>query len=351
MEIQHRLNGTQVTKGSINKVLTLRPNYLMTPYDMLYKLVTNYLTNNNTYVVIKRDSLGNITELWPISYNMASIKEDKLGNLYLSFQFANGQIGFESLDNVICLKRHLNQSDIFGESNEAPMKPIVNFLYAIRQGIINALKTAGRIVGIIEAIGELNEKDRLAKKKQFEGDWLNAIDGGGVIVTDDTFKYQDIKQGTTTMIDAENVSLSIEKVCNYFGMSAKIYKGEYSEQEWNNFYEQVLEPMAIYFSQEFSYKVFSQRELDFGNAIEFIGDKLSYVSVQTKVDMFTALKELGVLSKGDIAKIFNLPTPPDSERYLESLNYMDSAKITEYQMLKAQSGTNTDDQGDNQDNA
>ena len=291
----------------------------MTPYDFLYKLVTNYLTNNNAYIVIKRDSLGNIIEVWPISYNMATIKEDKVGNLYLSFQFANGQIGFESLDNVICLKRHLNQSDMFGESNEAPMKPIVNFLYAIRQGIINALKTAGRIVGIIEAVGELGEKDRIAKKKQFEGDWLSATDGGGVIVTDDTFKYQDIKQGTTTMIDAENVSLSIEKVCNYFGMSAKIYKGEYSENEWNNFYESVLEPMSIYFShRSFHIKMFSQRELDFGNSIDFIGDRLSFLSIESKVRFFDSVKESGVIDLGTVANIFNLPQPPNPTLRLQS---------------------------------
>jgi hypothetical protein len=222
------------------------------------------------------------------------------------------------------------------------MQPIINLLYIIRQGIINAVKTSGRIVGILKNTGMLQEEDRKAKKKAFESDWMSATDGGGVIVTDDSFDYKDITQGNATIIDSDNVALSQDKICNYFGMSSKILKGEFSESEWQAFYEQVIEPLAVQFSEEFSYKLFSPTEISFGNTVEFIGDNLSYVSVDSKTKMFVALKELGVLRKGDICKIFNLPTPPDPDRVLESLNFMDSTKITDYQLLKAANGQSAD---------
>ena len=341
MDVQHRLKGTQV-KDNLNKILSFRPNPDMSAYDFYYKLVTLYLTQNNAYAYIQRDSLGNITALYPVAYNSAELKEDGAGNKYLSFQFANGQGVVTSIDNVIVLRRHFYKSDFFGESNQKPMQPIINLLYIIRQGIINAIKSSGRIVGILKNKGMLQEEDRKAKKKAFESDWISATDGGGVIVTDDSFEYQNITQGNATIIDSGNVSLSQDKVCNHFGMSSKILKGEFSESEWQAFYEQVIEPLACQFAEEFSYKLFSPREIDVGNTVEFIGDNLSYVSVDSKTKMFVALKELGVLRKGDICKIFNLPTPPDPDRILESLNYMDSTKITDYQLLKAANGQSTD---------
>jgi len=337
MDVQHRLKGIHI-RDSLDKLLSFRPNPDMSAYDFYYKICTLLLTQNNAYVYIQRDNLGNIAALYPIPYNQAELEEDGLGNKYLSFQFANGKNVVTSIDNVIVLRRHYYKNDFFGESNRKPLQPIINLLYIIRQGITNAIRCSGRIVGVLKSVGMLQGEDAKARKKQFEHDFLSASEGGGVIVVDNKFDYQNVTQGNTTIIDANNVALAQDKICNYFGMSAKILKGEFSETEWQAYYEQVLEPLSVQFSEEFTYKLFSQREVDFGNTIEFVGDKLSYVSIDSKTKMFTALKELGVISKGDIAEIFNLPVPPDEDRYLESLNYMDSSKITDYQMLKAADG-------------
>ena len=109
------------------------------------------------------------------------------------------------------------------------------------------------------------------------------------------------------------------------------------------FFESVLEPLSIQWSLEFTSKIFSQRELDFGNEIAFISDRLSYMSVNSKVRMFTALKELGIINKESTANIFNLPIPPDKDTYLQSLNYVDTKIVNEYQLGEQKAGGEEED--------
>lgn len=334
MAPQHRLKGKPVN-SQINRLLYNRPNPDMSTFDFLYKTITALYMQNNVYIYIKRDNLGNIIALYPVLYNQAELKQDKYNNLFLDFQFSNGQRAVESIDNLIILRRHFYKNDFFGESNKVALFPVINLLHIINQSIINAVKTSGIVRGILKATGMLQENDRKAKKEAFEKDYLSISEGSGVIVTDSSFDYTALNSTNTTVIDDKVTTLAKDKIYTYFGISEKIVNGEFSDDDYNAFYESVLEPLAIYFSQEITAKVFTQREMDFGNEIVFVADRLSYMSTKSKVDMFTAIKELGVISKGQIATIFNLPVPPDADRYLESLNYMDSSKITEYQLTKA----------------
>jgi len=134
------------------------------------------------------------------------------------------------------------------------------------------------------------------------------------------------------MINSANTSFANDKVYTYYGVSESIVKGKYTEDEWNAFYESTLEPLAISWSQEFSYKIFSQREIDFGNAVAFVADRLSYMSTSSKINMINAVKELGVLKKGQISEILNIESPPDADEYLQSLNYVNSKIASEYQL-------------------
>lgn len=338
MEPQHRLKGVQ-KKSQLNYLLPFRPNPYMSAYDFWYKVISALYMENNTYIYPQRDSLGNVVALYQIRYSVAELQEDAAGNMYLSFTFTGGQKTTVPLDNIVVLRRHYFDNDFFGSGNHRPLYPIINLLHIINQGVINSVKTIGRIVGILKVVGNLQPEDRLAKKQQFEHDFLSASEGGGVVVTDGSFDYININQAPAAVVDDKNVSLANAKIYNYFGIGINIVSGTFTEQEWNNFYEQTLEPLAVQISQELTYKLFSQREIEFGNSIEFVADRLSYMSTASKVSMYGALKEIGVISKGQLATIFNLPLPPDADKYLQSLNYVDTGIINDYQIAKAQAET------------
>jgi hypothetical protein len=120
-------------------------------------------------------------------------------------------------------------------------------------------------------------------------------------------------------------------VLEWFGVNKKVAACEYDEASFDAFYETVIEPIALQFSQEFTRVLFSQREISFGNKITFVANRLMFAPWETKLKYIAACTPLGILSKGKAAEILGLPPPPDADKYLQTLNVVDASKANEYQ--------------------
>jgi HK97 family phage portal protein len=351
MQPVHRLKGVTVN-DSLNALISLRPNVDMSTYTFLYKVATCYYMDNNVYLYISRDSLGNVISLWPFSYSQAELKENKYGDLYLEFTFSTGKKVVASTDDVIILRRNIYKNDFFSETNNKPLYPIVNLLYTISQGIINAVKSSAFIRGIYKVIGGLQPADIKEKRDNFKSQFFDTQNNGGIIVMDSKGEYTPI-DSKPVLVDDKNSKLVNEQVYTYFGINENIVKGTYTEDEFTAFYEGILEPLALQLSQEMNAKLFSQREIGFGNEVVFVGDKLSYMSMTSKVNMINAVKDLGVLTKGTIADILNIERPADADKILQSLNYIDTSIANQYQLQaqkdKLSGVTQTAEGGETQD--
>jgi hypothetical protein len=187
---------------------------------------------------------------------------------------------------------------------------------------------------IYKVIGSLQPEDVKKNRDNFTSQFFDTQNNGGIIVMDSKGDYTPI-DSKPVMIDDKNSKLANEQVYTYFGLNEDIIKGTYDENKFQAFYEGVLEPLSLQLSQELNAKLFSQRELSFGNEIVLVSDKLSYMSMTSKVNMINSVKDLGVLTKGMIADILNLESPPDADKILQSLNYVDSNIANQYQLSAA----------------
>ena len=351
MQPIHRLKGVTVN-DSLNNLLSLRPNPDMSTYTFLYKVCTCYYMDNNAYIYVERDDLGNAIALWPFSYSQAELKENKYGDLYLEFTFTNGKKVVASTDDVIILRRNIYKNDFFSETNNKPLYPVVNLLHTISQGISNVVKSSAIIRGIYKVIGSLQPEDVKEKRDNFKDQFFDAQNNGGIIVMDSKGDYTPI-DSKPVLVDDKNSKLVNEQVYTYFGVNENIVKGTYTEDEFTAFYEGILEPLALQLSQEFNFKLFSQREINFGNEVVFVADKLSYMSMTSKVNMINSVKDLGVLTKGTIADILNVERPADADKILQSLNYIDTSIANQYQLKTQQNklvGLTTTKEGEIQNN-
>lgn len=351
MQPVHRLKGVTVN-DSLNNLLSLRPNPDMSIYTFLYKVCTCYEMDCNAYIYVERDNLGNVTALWPFSYSQAELKENKYSDLYLEFTFSTGKKVIASVDDVIILRRNIYKNDFFSETNTTPLYPVVNLLHTISQGIINAVKSSAFIRGIYKVIGSLQPEDIKQKRDSFTDQFFDTQNNGGIILMDSKGDYTPI-DSKPVLVDDKNSKLVNEQVYTYFGINENIVKGTYTEDEFTAFYEGTLEPLSLQLSQEINAKLFSQREIEFGNEVVFIGDKLSYMSMTSKVNMINAVKDLGVLTKGTIADILNIERPADPDTILQSLNYIDTSIANQYQLQTQQDKlaglTQPTEGGDSQD--
>src|SRR5690606_1925229 len=85
----------------------------------------------------------------------------------------------------------------------------------------------------------------------------------------------------------------------------KIVQSKYNEDEWNAYYESVIEPVAMQLSGEFTRKLFSRTERGHGNKIVFESSSLQYASMQTKLGL-VSMVDRGALLPNEWRKIMNL---------------------------------------------
>ena len=107
------------------------------------------------------------------------------------------------------------------------------------------------------------------------------------------------------MVNAAQMKELRDAVFRYFGVSENIVRGDYTEDQWNAFYESTVEPLAVQMSLEFTSKLFTARELGHGNEIVFESNRLQYASMTTKLNL-REMVDRGALTPNEWREAMNL---------------------------------------------
>jgi HK97 family phage portal protein len=342
-----RLNGdVKHVNGQLERLLTVRPNEFMSAYDFIYKVVTQRELYNNAFIFIKWDtSTGLVSGLYPVNMSSVEVVESQ-DILFVKFQFPNGQKLTAPYSDFIHLRKFFNQNDMFGEANSKALLPTLDLIHTTDEGIINAVKSSAFLRGLIKFTNSMLKPEDIKKQRDdFVRDYMDVSNNGGIAALDAKAEYQELKNDPK-MVDDKQMTTIEEKVYKYFNVNKKIVMSNYNEDEWDAFYENVIEPIAIQLSLETTYKIFSDREQGHGNEIIFEANRLQYASTKTKVSLIKELMPLGMLSKNEGRDIFNLSPIEGGEQHIQTLNVVNAAKADEYQVGKSKGGE-TDDKEEN----
>jgi len=328
-----RKNGNVVkTDSPLDSLLSTRPNEFMSTYDFLYRMVTQLFSYNNAFAYIKTDPTGNVVGIYPLNYTDLELREHQ-GQMYCRFHFLQaGQITVPYTD-LIHLRRHYNRGDIFGESNERPLKSPLNILNTVKQALENAVKNCTKLRGYLKFNGVMRPEDQKAAVDDFTNKFVNTTNGKatGIAAIDSKGEYHELTSDIQTADDGQMMHCR-EDIYRYFGLSEEIIKASYTEEQWTAFFESVIEPLAIQLSQELTAKLFTEREKSYGNEVVLLTNRLEYASLKSKVAMAQVLQQTGVLTVNEIREIFGFAARPDGDKRLVSLNYVDSKKQNKYQV-------------------
>ena len=322
-------------KGDINFLLSNKPNPIDTTYDFIYRIVTLYLIYNNSYVYIDKDSQGMITGFYPINYTTAEWMKDKQNNLYLKFQLFNGKTHILPYADLIHLRRFYSKNELWGTDNKALKEP-VQIQHTAEEGIANAIKTSNALRGIITYTQNLKEKDIKASRDAFVKDFMQIESSSGIAAIDSKGEFKELNIEPITL-DKDQLEHVDQRVLNYFGLNKAILSSDFTPDQWNAFYEAVLEPIAIYLGQVFTNQIFSKRAIKEGHKIEFTVNRVQYSSMDTKIKLIKELRPLGILSTDDSLDILDMPTIGGEEgnRRVQSLNYVNIDLVDTYQLGKS----------------
>lgn len=322
----------ETTDGRLNRLLQTRPNRYMSSYDFLYKLTTRLFLYNNAFAYIDRDERGNVRALYPITATHVDILSDATGSLFCGFMLRDGREVTLPYDDIVHLRRFFNENEILGEDNTAIASGI-ELAQTQNDGITSAIRAGASIRGILSFTQIMSPTKLKEEKDAFVKDYLELGNEGGVIATDQKMSYTPIDH-KPVLLDADQAKEIKTKIYNYLGLTESIVNSSYTEDEYAAFYESTLEPIAIALSQEFTAKVFNDREQAFGNSIVFESGRLQFTSNKTKVSLIAQLAPYGLLTINQALEILNLPSVADGDKRLQALNMIDQSIATEYQLGK-----------------
>lgn len=293
------------TVKNIEYLLGLRPNKFMNGKDFLEKLRNILEVKNTAFAFIDRDDKGNVVAIYPVPYQTFEAVEYKT-RLFIQFQFAGTaaqQLVIPWEDLVVLRKDYLN-SDIAGENN-LPLIGTLDVIGTMDKGLQNAVKSTANLRGILKSTKAMLSPEALkAQKDAFVKDYMNVSNEGGIASLDGTQEFKEINLKPTTAT-AEEMSDFRDRVYRYFGVNEKIIKANYTESEYDAFYESRIEPFLVALSLELTYKIFTERERAFGNKIWYESNRLQFASAKTKISM-VQLVDRGLMTPNEYRELFNM---------------------------------------------
>lgn len=297
-------------KPALQTKLSHGPNQWQTWSQFLYRLSTILDVYNSAFICPVFDRYGEISGIFTPVPNKCEIVQYKDAP-YLRYEFERGKRAAVELDYCGIMTKFQFENDFLGETNHA-LLPTMDLIHIQRQGIQEGVKSSGAIRFIAQLSNFAKASDLANERKRFVEENLQK-DSGGLLLFPNT--YQNISQvkASQWVIDAEQMKVIRESVCEYFMVNEDILENKAYGDSWSAFYEGAVEPFAIQFSDVMTKMLFTFREQSNGNRVMATANRLQYMTNKDKLEVSAQLLDRGIMSINDVREIWNLPPVDDGD--------------------------------------
>lgn len=343
-----RYNGndpTPVKSSTVQDVLS-DPNPIMTTSEFLEKVVWLLLLNYNAFIIPTYytwidDKTGAerryYEALYPINPTQVDFIEDASGRLFVKFWFWNGYTTTIPYDDVIHIRYNFSINQYMGgnEMGQPDHQALLSTLELnanLLQGIAKAMNASYAINGIVKYNTLLDDGKTEAALKEFNNRLANSESG---------FVPIDLKsevipfERKLAVVDEDTLKFIDSKILRNWGVPLPILTGDYTKEQYEAFYQKVLEPLALAISQAFTKKLFTRREKAFGNRVELYPKDLIFMTVSQTLEMINILSPTGGMFENEKRVALGLRPLPELEgKRFMSLNWIDANQANKYQVGK-----------------
>lgn len=315
-------------KPALQRKLAKGPNQFQTWSQFMYRLSTILDIHNTAFIVPVYDDFGEVSGIFcPLPTNCEVVQ---YGNTpYLRYTFRDGNTAAIELEYCGVMTKFQYKDDIFGENNEA-LHPTLELINIENQGIQEATKSSAAY-RFWARVNNFTKSDDLAnERKRFtEKNFSKESKGGGMLLFPNT--YQDIHQieSKPWIWNSAQMKEVQSDIYNYFGVNEDIMQNKAYGDAWNAFYEGVVEPFAVQFSEVMTKMLFTFREQGTGNQVVATSNRLQYMSNADKLNVTRDLLDRGILTLNQAMEIWNLPPVEDGDvRIIRGEYYTTDQKLS-----------------------
>ena len=285
------------------RFLLEEPNEFMSMQKLLEKVSTQLCLNNNAFILVIRDENGYPLELYPIPTTAAETKYIN-GDMYLKFYFANGKTYTFLYSDIIHLRQDLYNNDVFGEDLASVLTPLMEVVTTTDQSIVTAIKNSSVIKWLLKFTSSLRPEDLQKQAADFATNFLEVEKGTGVAAIDSKVDAKQIDP-KDFVPNATQMEKTVQRIYSLFNTNINIVQSNYTEDQWNAYYESEIESVVIDLNSEFTRKLFTRKERGFGNKIIFSSINLATASMSTKLGL-VAMVDRGAMTPNEWRQVLGL---------------------------------------------
>ena len=295
-------------KPALQTKLRRGPNQIQTWSQFLYRLTTILYVHNTAFIVPVYDEFGEPSGVYAVLPDRCEVVQYGEAKVpYLRFQFSWGEWAAVELAYCGVMTRFQYRSDLLGETNRA-LLPTMDLISMQDQGIKEGVKSAATYRFMARLSNFAKPEDLAKERKRFTAEnFSRDAGGGGLLLFPNT--YSDIKQveAKPFVVDDKQMEIIRAGVFEYFGVNEKVLTSAAFGDEWSAFYENVVEPFAIQFSEVMTKMLFTFREQAQGSAVAATANRLQYMSNTDKLNVSAQMLDRGIMSMNEIREIWQLP--------------------------------------------
>lgn len=309
------------------RFLLEEPNAITSGQMLQERLAWHYMLDGDAFALVQRDGNGYAIGIFPIFQIGVDAFYSTDDRLFLRFHLKNSRTLDVPYSDVIHLRRDYMDSDIFGCHANKVLNRALDVIVTSDNSVIKAVENGGTLRYLLQYKIPINDEDIKKRVKDFVGSYLKSGDDGESLEVAGVSGQAEIKQlePHDYVPNAAVMDRTVKRVYDFFNTNENIVQSKYDENAWNAYYEAVIEPFAKQLSVEFTRKLFSRNERNFGNRIVFDGVSLQYASMSSKLAMFQMV-DRGAMTPNEWRKILNLPPVAGGDVPVRRL---DTAAVTE----------------------
>lgn len=319
-------------KPTLQTKLKRNPNESQTWSQFMARLATILYVHNTAFIVPAFDQYGEVGGIYTILPEYCELVAYKQGNTikpYIRYKFRWGETAAIELENVGIMTRFQYRHDLFGEPNDA-LIPTMDLIAMQDQGIKEGVKSAASYRFMARLTNFTKAEDLAKERKRFTVEnFSKDAEGGGMLLFPNT--YADIKQieAKPFVVNADQEKLIRESVYNYFGVNEDVMQNKAYGDAWSAFYEGVIEPFAIQFSEVLTKMLFTAREQASGSRVTATANRLQYMTNADKLNVSAQMLDRGLMSRNEVREIWNLPPVENGDEMVIRAEYVNVSERTE----------------------
>lgn len=346
----------KVPESKLNRLFQFAPNPLMTTADFIEKIMWLLFMNYNCFIYPMYEAIegsqGTRREyvaLYPLNPSTVAFIQDSVGTLFVRFEFPGGASFDLPYADVIHLRKRFSVNSLMGggingQPDNSALLKVLNINHTVMEGLGNAIKVSLSVRGILKINTLLDDDKQAAERKRFE----EAINKGesGIVPMDLKGEYIDLKPDPK-IIDKDTMAFIQDKILNWYGVPLPILSTDYTDDQYQAWYESTLNPLTNKLGQAFTHTLFTPSEQSHGNQVVFYHRDMMYLSTKSKLELLKTAGEQGLLTDDQKLAILGYPPLADGtgNRRTISLNYI-STEIADQYQLKRAGAVKDDSRGD-----